>query len=345
MRSAGTDNSFDQLRLLFAALVAIYHVVNLSGVAGWRPVVMPLAYAAEVGVQGFFVVSGYLVYGSLERSRGLSDYAEKRVRRLYPAYAVVILACAIGGLVASAAARADPGSVFAYLGWNLAFLNFMAPELPGVFASNPFPEINGALWTLKIEVMFYFVLPLIAWIIARAGRARWLVIAAIYVAAELWRGGFAHAARVENEALYAVVSRQLPGQLSFFMTGAALYLARDAMRWTPAVIGLAALAFAVSFLGPLGAPLRAASLGVLAIGAAVTGPRLPSVTRAGDLSYGLYIIHFPVIQTLVAMGLFAAAPLAAAALAVALSVGLSALMWRFVERPALRRDSVYRRPG
>ena len=67
--------------------------------------------------------------------------------------------------------RADLSSVGRYLGWNLAFLNFMEPALPGVFEANRFTEINGALWTLKIEVMFYLVLPLLALVLLAANAA------------------------------------------------------------------------------------------------------------------------------------------------------------------------------
>ena len=48
----------------------------------------------------------------------------------------------------------------------------MQPSLPGLFAGNPFREVNGALWTLKIEVLFYLVLPVLAWILRAAGRRR-----------------------------------------------------------------------------------------------------------------------------------------------------------------------------
>jgi peptidoglycan/LPS O-acetylase OafA/YrhL len=184
-----SDNNFNALRLIFALMVAAYHVVVLPWQGSGTPGENALAMMAEIGVQGFFVLSGYLVYASLERSSSLALYAEKRVRRLYPGYATVVVTCALAALVLSPEARANLGAVAAYLGWNLIFLNFMAPDLPGVFEANRFSEVNGALWTLKIEVLFYLILPLLALLLRAAGRLRWLVLVLLYAGAEAWRIG------------------------------------------------------------------------------------------------------------------------------------------------------------
>jgi len=79
------DNNFNLLRLAFALMVVVYHVIVLPGVPAWAGLEGPTSLLAEIGVQGFFVLSGYLVFASLERSLSLRLYAEKRVRRLYPA--------------------------------------------------------------------------------------------------------------------------------------------------------------------------------------------------------------------------------------------------------------------
>jgi len=63
--------------------------------------------------------------------------------------------------------------------------------------------------------------------------------------------------------------------------------------------------------------------------------------RWGDFSYGIYIIHFPVVQTLVAVGVFARDPWLGFAVATFAVLALAALCWHFVERPFLRRNSHY----
>ncbi len=332
-----TANNFNLLRLVFALFVVVYHLVVLSAAAGWGHLEIPLSLLAEVGVQGFFVLSGFLVYASLERSASIGLYAEKRFRRLYPAYAVVVIACAAAGYAFSAEARANPLAVGEYLGWNLVFANFMAPELPGVFANNPMTEINGALWTLKIEVMFYLILPVLAWVLRVVGPARWLAMVLIYAGAEIWR-------EVLTGMGQAELSRQLPGQMSFFITGMALYrLSLAGARMHIAGL-LGAALLTASLLIDVLEPARALGLGLVAIWIASEWPRLPDAARFGDLSYGVYIVHFPIIQTVVALGLFAA-PWTGAGISLAAAFVAALLLWFVVEKPALRRDSAYRAPA
>ena len=336
------DNNFNLLRLVFALMVAVYHAVVLPGVEAWAPAETQLAVLAELGVQGFFVLSGYLVFASLERSASLKIYAEKRVRRLYPAYASVVIACALSALAFSPEARANLAAVGAYLGWNLVFLNFMALDIPGVFETNRFSVINGALWTLKIEVMFYLVLPALAIVLKQAGRHRWLVLVLIYAGAEAWRIGLEAAGNAEGDVLLVELSRQLPGQMSFFATGIALHMTKmDARRLQMAGMAGAGL-LVLSLLFAAAEPLRAVGLGAVAIYLAIGAPRTVEAARFGDLSYGLYIVHFPIIQTFAAAGLFAM-PFLGLGASLVTAFALALVLWHTVEKPALRRDSAYRR--
>ncbi len=339
--SAHAENNFNLLRLVFALMVVAYHGIVLPSAPAFTASEGWAAVLAEVGVQGFFVVSGFLVWASLERSSSIRLYAEKRVRRLYPAYAAVVIACAVLAVTLVPATRADLGSVASYLGWNLAFLNFLAPGLPGVFEANRFTEINGALWTLKIEVMFYFVLPLLAWLLRACGKGRWLLVAVIYIGAEAWRWGFTRIAATEPGS-WLEVSRQLPGQMSFFISGIALCTWRDKLNWR-SVLPLGGLALlAASIVFSEAEFVRAAGLAILVGWIAVGVPRIIDAARFGDLSYGLYLVHFPIIQTVIVLGFFASSPVLGLVVAGVASLIAALLLWWLVERPALRSDSLYR---
>ena len=333
-------NRFDALRLLFALVVFAYHGVALSALDIGGPLEIWLGRFAELSIQGFFIVSGALVFGSLDRSATLADYAGKRARRLYPAYVVVILIPAFASLVVTSGEGL--GGVLKYIGANLIFLNFLAPDLPGLFETNRFVEVNGALWTLKIEVMFYLVLPVLGWLIARSGRLWWLLLAVIYVAAEAWRLVLP---LVLDHPLTPELARQLPGQMAFFASGMVIWKVWDMAKAKPGIFGLVGVGLlAVSFIHPLLEPLRAAGLaGVVSGLAFLPGPKLDAA-RFGDVSYGVYITHFPIIQTALACGLLGAVGILGAAIGVTVAVLLaSLLLWHLVERPALRRDSHYRR--
>jgi peptidoglycan/LPS O-acetylase OafA/YrhL len=334
-------NNFNALRLLFALMVVAYHIALLPGVPDWAAIEQSLSFAAELGVQGFFVLSGYLVYGSLRRSKSVALYAEKRVRRLYPAYAFVIFGCSFAALLFSKESRDDLAGVFHYFVANITFLNFLRPGLPGVFEENHFAEVNGALWTLKIEVFFYILLPALAWLLQRAGRYRWVVIAAIYAAAEIWRIGLERAGLADPASPWLELSRQLPGQMSFFITGIAFAYVSLSRRDLHRIGVVGGLLLVLSLLTSFAEPVRAIGLGATSIWVAKGAPQLPDAARFGDLSYGLYILHFPIIQTLIALDLFEA-PMVGVGLTVIVALAGALLLWRYVERPTLRSDSAYR---
>ena len=131
------DNNFDLLRLVFAGSVFFWRLYVLSRAPALE--IFSHVFSANIAVKGFFVISGYLVMMSYENSSSIREYAEKRLRRIYPAYAAVVLACAIAGAFFSALPLAEyaGAGLLRYLAANLAFLNFLAPSLPGVFEGQP----------------------------------------------------------------------------------------------------------------------------------------------------------------------------------------------------------------
>jgi peptidoglycan/LPS O-acetylase OafA/YrhL len=129
--------------------------------------------------------------------------------------------------------------------------------------------------------------------------------------------------------------------MSFFITGIALCAWREEINWRTMVAPVGFVLLGISIAVPELIALRAAGLGIVAVWLAVGVPRLFDAARFGDLSYGLYIVHFPIIQTVIAMGLFAT-PSVGFAVAGGASLVAALLLWWLVERPALRTDSAYR---
>lgn len=334
-------NNFDLLRLVFAFMVFLVHAQVLSQ----RPELAVLSswLSAEVAIESFFVVSGFLVMMSFERSGSLGEYVSKRVRRIYPAYFAVVVGAAIAGALLT---RPPLSEYFFSAGWirylaaNLVFMNFLAPTLPGVFESNPMAAVNGALWTLKIEVMFYASVPIIALLCARLGRTP--VLVGLYLLSAVYHWSMELLAQQTGRELYLELARQLPGQLTFFVAGVAAYYHLESLkqRWWM-LVPLAALLLVAPLPRFLELALSGAALGTLVVFLALGMRFLGNFGRYGDFSYGIYIIHFPVIQTLVAIGVFDSNPYGALAVATAIVLGGAFASWHLVEKPFLKRSSHY----
>lgn len=288
-----SKNNFDLLRLLFAGVVCLVHIHQLSGYQqlGWLESIL----SSAVAVKAFFVVSGFLIFMSFDRSPSISSYAKKRFRRIYPAYFAVVMLCAIGLIGISSKDLADyfSSAWIKYLLANLSFLNFLYHTLPGVFDANRLQAVNGALWTLKIEVLFYLSVPLFAILFKRFGRL--LVIAIVYVLSVVYVLLFSWVAEQTGSGFYVEISRQLPGQLSYFMTGAFFYYYLPVFeRHAPYFIFSAIPILMTDRHWPLPF-LEPFALATTVIFFALF-LYIGNFGKYGDFSYGVYILHFPIIQ-------------------------------------------------
>jgi peptidoglycan/LPS O-acetylase OafA/YrhL len=333
-----SKNNFDVLRLLFAGTVCLFHAARLSGERELRWI--PAVLSSEVAVEAFFVVSGFLILMSYERSSSILSYASKRVRRIYPAYFVVVILCALSLWTVSSLAPAQYFSLdwLKYVVANLTFLNFVHPTLPGVFEGNKLSEVNGALWTLKIEVMFYAAVPVIVYLLRRFGQLP--VLVTLYLASVAYASFLAILAERTGSGLYLELGRQLPGQLAYFMAGAFFYYYLPLFeRRLPYFVAFASLALVVDYFYPI--PLFEPF--AIATAVAFFGLYLyvGNFGKYGDFSYGVYILHFPIIQVLLYTNWFEGAP-GYYILAVVLITLIGAVaMWHFVEKWFLFRNNYY----
>ena len=149
-------NCFDFLRYFFATSLIIVHFCTLTNSDQFWFV------SGTTRVKAFFIMSGFLVFYSYIKKENLKDYIKKRIRRILPPYLLVITLCVILGLFVTNMTIQDyvtSKETYKYLIANFSFLNFIQPTLPGVFESNPIQAVNGSLWTMKVEVMFYVSVP------------------------------------------------------------------------------------------------------------------------------------------------------------------------------------------
>ena len=147
-RLSNNQNNFDLLRLVLASIVFLHHTYELTH----HPDLKILTHFFSIGfaLNSFFIISGFLVFKSYHNSGSIKEYSLKRARRIYPAYfSIIILCSALGIFLTSLPVTDYIREMPKYAAANLLFLNFLAPDLPGVFTNNPLHAINGALWTIR----------------------------------------------------------------------------------------------------------------------------------------------------------------------------------------------------
>jgi peptidoglycan/LPS O-acetylase OafA/YrhL len=335
----GHPSGFDYLRLGLAIAVVVWHsVVAAEGVsmdaAAWRSAAGPLA---RLILPLFFALSGFLVAGSLERSRTLITFLGLRALRIYPALAVECLTSAL--LIGPALTTTPLKAYFADRRFRSYLLNMFGDvhfRLPGLFASNPFPDIvNAQLWTVPYELGCYALLAGLA--VLGLVKRRWIGplcvvggLAAFAIPHVLKAGDLANGNHVFG-----------PFLLMSFVSGVTLYIYRDRAPWD---YRLAAPAGALLYLSALAAPsptFSALSLVLPPLAAycvvyvgLLDPPKLFFMAGA-DYSYGIFLYGFVVQQCVSLLLPWARHWYLNVLVALPLATAFAAVSWRFVERPAL----------
>ena len=324
----------DGLRALAVAAVVLFHY-RVPGFSG-----------GFVGVDVFFVISGYLITGLIlkeaaEDRFSLRSFYERRIRRIFPALFAMLATAAV-----AAALLFFPVS-FARFGKSLlataAFAsNFEFWREAGYFDVSADQKPLLHLWSIAVEEQFYLVFP--ALLLLLGTRSRWrlgLAVGAVFAASLAFSIWCIHHAHVAGYYL-------LPSRMWELMLGALLPIAGTSvpakwhLREAAAASGLALIAYSV-FRYSHSTPFPGIAALIPCMGAAliVAAGKGASLNRAlslepivfvGLISYSLYLWHWPVYVFARAALFRAPTPLESAGL-IALSFALAVLSWRFVEQP------------
>ena len=346
----------DGVRAIAVILVILYHLSPGAVIGGY------------IGVDLFFVVSGFLITTLLLREREatgrirLGAFWRRRARRLLPALGVLLLVCCtaayfVGRDVLVGLGQQVIGAVTFSSNWL-----FLLAESD--YFSSSVPELFRNLWSLAVEEQFYVLWPLLLvlvfvhipkWLritliaLIAAGSAVWMaVLWSPDAATRVYYGTDTHAFGLAIGAVLAVVALKWPER--------PLEWARSHRRilgvagWI-ALAGILALGFVmpeneqIVFQGGLAAValLSAVLIAALLVPGSLLGRILetPPLRWIGQRSYGLYLWHWPVFILVVA-GL----PTwtrdgwwgwALGGIALVLTVGAAALSYELVEKP-IRRD-------
>lgn len=337
-------------------MVAVLLVVA-NHLRGWP-------HGGFVGVDVFFVISGFLITGNLLRmveSRGnvrFKTFYANRIRRIFPAATVfLVLTVAMSSLVFRAYRVQQ-------IGWDALFAFgfvanwWFASHNTNYFAAGSAGSPVQHYWSLSVEEQFYLVWPVLVFSIGAVVshyRRRWVagfVIGVIVAVSFGW-------SLYQTSTSPALAYLNTFGRVWELGIGAVLAIFAGTLARIPLMVrpwlswgGLGAIAAGALIIASAsqGFPAPWALLPVLgsallissAIGAKTNNPLLCNAVSVyiGDISYSLYLAHWPVIVFLGALmprgGWFYLAVLS-------LSFALAIFSYHFVETPC--RNGVVRRPS
>jgi peptidoglycan/LPS O-acetylase OafA/YrhL len=317
-RAKATRADIQGLRAVAVVLVVLDHLLHWPN-------------GGFIGVDVFFVISGFLITGLLLRERdqtgriSFSGFYRRRIRRIIPAAALVLV-----GTVAAGFLFLNTGFARQTL-WDSVWAALMSANWHFALIGTDYFTAGDALspiqhyWSLAVEEQFYFIWP-------------WIIVAVLAVTArKAGPGGttgrravgFTMAALVVGSFLWAVVETGNEPTVAYFSTfsrawelgvGALVAVsagvctripdsARRILSWT-GLAGILASAFmidgSVGFPAPFAAlPVASTALVIVAgTGGPVRAPWLLTNSVAGylgNVSYSLYLWHFPVIIFLTAL--------------------------------------------
>jgi peptidoglycan/LPS O-acetylase OafA/YrhL len=334
----GRDNNFNLIRVAAASAVLVSHCFAIATGSIWAE---PLRRALGVtpgtlAVDVFFVTSGFLLTASIQRRSSLADFVRARCLRIFPALLLTtgVTIFILGPLLTTVSLQqyfGSPETWKSLFKCSTLFFGFQL-SLPGVFAGNPWPNaVNNPLWTLPHEVRCYAIL------------------------AALWFSSNARSPKIFVGAIYAVVAVAgvlalvvnfdqvpFPRLVFMFFVGTAIYINRHAIKFsTLAAAALLAALVASAMLDRLAfrVVFMIAAPYLVMYFAYLPGGFLRLYNRLGDYSYGIYILAFPIGQTITSFWL-GIGPWTLIGLSAPLTIVLAVLSWHFVEKKALALKDV-----
>ncbi|GAA3649881.1 hypothetical protein GCM10022224_010810 [Nonomuraea antimicrobica] len=344
-RGDGRLAELDLLRFLAAlAVVAFHYLVAYASVWGDRPAELfpalaPVAGLGILGVELFFIISGFVILMSVW-GRGLGAFARSRLVRLYPAYWLSLAAvAALYGLTGAKALdpKLSPGE---YLVNATMFQRLFK-----------ITDASGVYWSLWAELRFYLLISILVIVGVTYGRV--LVFCGVWLAAVVGARSF------DDTAVSDLVNEiVMPNYAPYFIAGMALYLIhKHGSAWLPWLYVAAGYALSIqSALDRVHGRIEVAgfkNMPVTDTGVIITITLIfvvtslvalgllrlkPSrtLTALGGTTYPLYLFHSVVAVALIPLLTGNLPPWAVATVTTVAAIVVSYLVYSFAERPIQR---------
>lgn len=216
-------NNFDSLRLLAALQVAVVHGYEHFKLLGDSVILDYLINILKLfpGVIVFFSLSGFLIFASFDKNSALKRYVINRFLRLYPglffSFALTLSVLFFLGFFNSNQFFSKQGLFWLF--GQLTFLQFYTPDFLRPYGlGNP----NGSLWTIVIEIQFYFIVPLL-FIIIKKFRERINYFLFLIFFLSLLFNLFLDTFILKETIIYKLLCVSIFPYLLYFVMGALIY--------------------------------------------------------------------------------------------------------------------------
>jgi peptidoglycan/LPS O-acetylase OafA/YrhL len=337
------QNNIDFVRIFLALLVILSHSYPLTlGHERTEPFMVlsrGQVTGGHIAVDLFFILSGFLITASYERSSSAASFIRKRVARIYPAFLLLALLTLV--VIDPLAHAHIDGTSFLAKAANVVGNTLRLSEwrYSNAFSSNPSPGvINGSLWSIYYEFWCYIGVLLLG--LTGLLRSKFFLVvlfgASIVVSLMFAYYKFHLSGGILGEiwGYPPFWARLLP----MYLAGVVFYRFRQAIPLGGVPILVSSIALVVAFVAPLGYtalfPIAGTYLAMCFCFSPVI--RLHQTNRFGDFSYGSYLYAFPVQQLIMAAIGHPISPLLLFACATPPTLLTAIMSWYAVERHFLR---------
>ena len=325
-------NSFDILRVVAALTIISGHLLeHIPPESENNRAVMSFFNSYFYGVVTFFAISGFLIPKSIENSASFVSFMKKRLLRLYPGiWCAFLVSFAV--IMILYHPQLTLQRIFIWFGTQLSFFQVYTPGwLRGYGNGTP----NGALWTIITEIQLYIVTWLLYKKMKKLSNRQWYVVIALATGMNLvcWI-----VKDIVPHIIYRLIFISFIPHLYIYLIGVFLYLKKDTIlfwlskRWISVLIMYTIwMSIFYFFLPQIGfyAPIHIGlTLPVMIITVAYG---LGKHRLKYDISYGMYLYHFIVINALIQLGVTNGIMAAAIVLPIAVLMGF--LQSKFIDKP------------
>lgn len=352
------QNNFDLIRLFAALQVLVYHLFTHFKVLD-KYSVLPEILNQFPGVPIFFFISGFLITASFNKPNStLITFFRNRILRIYPALWVCLAVTIIILMFFGEIEFTNPKFYLWILAQTTFFQHYSPDFLDNWGVGNP----NGSLWSIVVELQFYAILPFICLFLNRLSSLKKINIVVISIFFFFYLlNHITHSRIIDPESEYyllnkpklllefRIISTTIIWHIFYFMIGLFFYYNFNYLKkyvqdkfifWlTIYLIYITILIFNLDkYISPdadnIFAFIELLMLAMLTFSMAFSYNNLSEkLLKHNDISYGIYIYHMPVINTIIALNI--QGTIFKLLISSVIVINLAILSWILIEKRAI----------